>query len=165
VQIIKDKTKFHITDFTFEKKYEYQSYTRNDNDGPRTYNVGDKKIPSVTTILSATQSEEKKQKLNEWRARVGYQEAAAITQQAARRGTEMHYVLEQYVNGVGYLNLSDDGAQARLMAHQIVDNLGQLKTVYGNEVSLSYDDRWAGSTDLVGVFDNLPTIIDFKLSN
>lgn len=165
MQIIKDKTKFHITDFTFEKKYDYQSYTRNDNDGPRTYNVGDKKIPSVTTILSATQSEEKKQKLNEWRARVGYQEAAAITQQAARRGTEMHYVLEQYVNGVGYLNLSDDGAQARLMAHQIVDNLGPLKTVYGNEVSLSYDDRWAGSTDLVGVFDNLPTIIDFKQSN
>ena len=30
--------------------------------GPRTYNVGEKKIPSVTTILSATQPEEKKEK-------------------------------------------------------------------------------------------------------
>jgi ATP-dependent exoDNAse (exonuclease V) beta subunit len=37
--------------------------------------------------------------------------------------------------------------------------------VYGNEVSLAYEDKWAGSTDLVGLFDDKPTIIDFKQSN
>ena len=77
----------------------------------------------------------------------------------------MENVLEQYINGVGYLNLSKEGAQARLMAHEIVNNLGPLKVVYGNEVSLAYEDRWAGSTDLVGLFDDKPTIIDFKQSN
>ena len=49
--------------------------------------------------------EEKRKKLDEWRERVGYAEAAKVTQQAALRGTEMHFVLENYINGKGYLNL------------------------------------------------------------
>tara|TARA_R100000329_G_scaffold140643_1_gene123036 strand:+ start:38 stop:757 length:720 start_codon:yes stop_codon:yes gene_type:complete len=165
VQLHKTETKFFITDLKRENKYDYKSYTRNDNDGPRTYNVGDKKIPSVTTILSATQSKEKREALDRWREREGYQNAARITQQAAKRGTEMHYVLEQYINGVGYLNLSDEGAQARMMAHEIILNLEPLKVVYGSEVSLAYEDQWAGSTDLVCLYDGKPTILDFKQSN
>lgn len=165
MQLHKTETKFFITDLKRENKYNYKSYTRNDNDGPRTYNVGDKKIPSVTTILSATQSKEKREALDRWREREGYQNAARITQQAAKRGTEMHYVLEQYINGVGYLNLSDEGAQARMMAHEIILNLEPLKVVYGSEVSLAYEDQWAGSTDLVCLYDGKPTILDFKQSN
>lgn len=165
MQLHKTETKFFITDLKRENKYDYKSYTRNDNDGPRTYNVGDKKIPSVTTILSATQSKEKREALDRWREREGYQNAARITQQAAKRGTEMHYVLEQYINGVGYLNLSDEGAQARMMAHEIILNLEPLKVVYGSEVSLAYEDQWAGSTDLVCLYDGKPTILDFKQSN
>ena len=115
--------------------------------------------------LSATQSPEKKAGLDRWRERVGYQEAARITSQAALRGTEMHYVLENYIDGRGYINLSEDGAKARLMAHEIVNNLDLLKEVWGNEVSLAYEDRWAGATDVVGLYDDKPTIIDFKQSN
>jgi genome maintenance exonuclease 1 len=165
VRLIKQENKFIITDLKRENKYDYQKYTRQEEHGSRTYNVGEKKIPSVTTILSATQSEEKKASLDRWRERVGYQEAQRITQQAATRGTEMHYVLENYIDGKGYLNLSPEGAQARLMAHEIVQNLEKLKVVWGNEVSLAYDDRWAGATDVVGLYDNQPTIIDFKQSN
>jgi hypothetical protein len=165
VKLIKENTKFYIIDLVRKNKYEYKKYTRNDNDGPRTYNVGEKKIPSVTTILSATQSEKKRRGLENWRKEKGYHEAQQITQQAALRGTEMHYVLENYINGIGYLNLSKDGELARMMAHTIVDNLGDLKIIWGNEVNLHYEDRWAGSTDVVGVYDNKPTIIDFKQSN
>jgi hypothetical protein len=165
VRLIQEKNKFILTELTREEKYKYSSYTRNDNDGPRTYNVGEVKVPSVTTILSATQSEEKKKSLDRWRERVGYQEAQAVTKKAATRGTEMHYVLEQYINGKGYLNLSEMGEQARMMAHEIINNLDLLKTVWGNEVNLAYKNRWAGSTDLVGLYDEKPTIIDFKQSN
>jgi hypothetical protein len=165
VRLIKQENKFIITDLKRENKYDYKQYTRQEEHGSRTYNVGEKKIPSVTTILSATQSEEKKASLDKWRERVGYQEAQRITQQAATRGTEMHYVLENYIDGKGYLNLSPEGAQARLMAHEIVQNLEKLKVVWGNEVSLAYDDRWAGATDVVGLYDDQPTIIDFKQSN
>lgn len=165
MRLIKQENKFIITDLKRENKYDYKQYTRQEEHGSRTYNVGEKKIPSVTTILSATQSEEKKASLDKWRERVGYQEAQRITQQAATRGTEMHYVLENYIDGKGYLNLSPEGAQARLMAHEIVQNLEKLKVVWGNEVSLAYDDRWAGATDVVGLYDDQPTIIDFKQSN
>jgi len=165
VRLIKQENKFIITDLKRENKYDYQKYTRQEEHGSRTYNVGEKKIPSVTTILSATQSEEKKASLDRWRERVGYQEAQRITQQAATRGTEMHYVLENYIDGKGYLNLSPEGAQARLMAHEIVQNLEKLKVVWGNEVSLAYEDLWAGATDVVGLYDEQPTIIDFKQSN
>ena len=165
MRLIKEKNKFYITDLKRQIKYKYLKYTRQEEDGSRTYNVGNKKIPSVTTILSATQSEEKKRGLDAWRERVGYQEAAKITSQAALRGTEMHYVLENYIDGRGYLNLDPEGSQARLMAHEIVNNLDLLKEVWGNEVSLAYEDKWAGATDVVGLYDDKPTILDFKQSN
>jgi len=165
VQLLKAKDKFTVTDFKRINKYQYANYKRDDEHGPRTYAVKGAKVPSVTTILSATQSEQKQKGLDAWRLRVGYQQAQTITQTAAKRGTEMHYVLEQYLNGTGYLNLSDDGAQARLMAHEIIHNLEPLKIIYGNEVNLAYKNRWAGSTDVVGEYDSKPTIIDFKQSN
>ena len=165
MRLIRENNKFIITDLKRESKYDYKKYTRDNDLGSRHYNVGDKKIPSVTTILSATQSEEKRASLDRWRERVGYQEAARITSQAALRGTEMHYVLENYIDGRGYLNLSPEGAQARLMAHEIVQNLDKLKIVYGNEVCLAYEDLWAGATDVVGMYDDQPTILDFKQSN
>ena len=165
MRLIRENNSFIITDLKRESKYDYQKYTRDNDLGSRHYNVGDKKLPSVTNILSATQSEDKKAGLDAWRERVGYQEAARITSQAALRGTEMHYVLENYIDGRGYLNLSPEGAQPRLMAHEIVNNLDKLKIVYGNEVSLAYEDLWAGATDVVGVYDEQPTIVDFKQSN
>ena len=165
MKILRENNSFTITDFVIDPKYNYSEYTRNDESTGRTYNVGDKKIPSVTTILSGTQSEDKRKALAAWRERVGYQEATKITTQAATRGTEMHYIMEQYLNGVGYLNLSKEGSLPRMMAHTIVSNLDQLSRVYGTEVSLHYEDQWAGSSDAVGIYNGKPTIIDFKQSN
>lgn len=54
----KNKNSFVITDFKIKSVYKYKTYTRNDEEN-RTYNVGKDKFPSVTTILSATQSEDK----------------------------------------------------------------------------------------------------------
>ena len=166
MKIIRDEQKFTITDFVWENKYSYGNYFRDDDNGPRTYKVGEKKVPSVTTILNATQSPEKKASLDAWRERVGHQEAQRVMIDASTRGTEMHYVLEQYINGKGYFNLSKKGAQARLMAHRLIeDGLGPLTKVFGSEVNLAYEDQWAGSTDLVAIYDGKPSIIDFKQSN
>ena len=165
MKLIKNKNSFTVTGFKKTYPYQYKKYTRNDNDGPRTYNIEDKKVPSVTTILSGTQSKEKRKALDTWRNRIGHEEAARITTQAATRGTEMHYVLEQYMNGVGYLNLRKDGHLPRIMAHTIVKNLQDLSEVYGTEVNLAYEDRWAGSADLICNYKDKPTIGDFKQSN
>ena len=40
--------------WTWNKLYHYPPSTRSTTDGLRTYDVGKEKLPSVTTILSAT---------------------------------------------------------------------------------------------------------------
>lgn len=165
MQIRKTNNSFTVSDFKIVFKNNHETYERNEEDSGRTYNVGKLKIPSVTTILSATQSKEKQESLQKWRERVGEKEAARITNQAATRGTEMHYVLEQYLKGEGYLNLTDKGVLARNMAHTIIENMDKFSEVWGTEVSVRYKDLYAGTTDVVGVYDNLLSIIDFKQSN
>ena len=51
-------------------KFKYPKSMRSLIDGKRHYDVGEEKLPSVTTILSATQSDEKKKSLADWRARI-----------------------------------------------------------------------------------------------
>ena len=79
-------------------KFDYTPISRTTVDGKRHYCLpnGDK-VPSVTTILDRTKPEEAKQKLQEWRNRVGHERAQAITTEAANRGTRMHAYLETYI--------------------------------------------------------------------
>ena len=77
----------------------------------------------------------------------------------------MHYVIEKYLNGQGYLNLTEQGATARNMAHVILQNMSDIKTVYGTEVHLYYKQLWAGTCDLVCETDGVLTLGDFKQSN
>ena len=159
-----DDKKIVLSDFVFDRKYKYKDLERNDEE-IRTYTVNTKKVPSVTTILSATQSKEKQEGLQKWREQVGTEQATRNTNQAATRGTEMHYVIEKYLNGQGYLNLTEQGATARNMAHVILQNMSDIKTVYGTEVHLYYKQLWAGTCDLVCETDGVLTLGDFKQSN
>ena len=59
----------------WNKKFEYPASIRSSVEGKRHYEITGQKLPSVTTILSATQSAEKKKKLEEWKQRVGTQQA------------------------------------------------------------------------------------------
>jgi len=40
-----------------------------------------------------------------------------------------------------------------------------VNEIWGSEVSLYYPEKYAGTTDLVGVYRDKPAIIDFKQSN
>ena len=150
----------------WNKLYYYPPSTRSTTDGIRTYDIGKEKLPSVTTILSATQSEEKKRKLAEWRAIKGKAEADRIKQQAASRGSNMHLFLEKFILGQGHDDLTEEGKTAKSMAQTVIDKgLGDLQEIWGSEVTLWYPDLYAGATDLVGVYDYEDSIIDFKQSN
>ena len=68
-----------MVEIKWNKLYTYPKSTRSLIHGQRHYDVGTKdKLPSVTTILSATQSEEKKASLKAWADRVGKDEATRI---------------------------------------------------------------------------------------
>ena len=88
--------------------------------GKRHYNVKNEKLPSVTTILSATQSADKQASLAAWRQRVGEESAARIVDTAGARGTAMHKILEEYVKGNGYLDLTNVGKEAHNMAIKVI---------------------------------------------
>ena len=132
----------------------------------RHYEVGSSKLPSVTTILAATQSDEKRASLEAWKNRVGGIEADRIKNTAANRGTAMHSYLEMHINGENLLDLTIEGLAARSMAQTIIDKgLTELHEIWGNEVVLHYPELYAGQTDLCGVYQGRDSIIDFKQSN
>ena len=135
-------------------------------DGKRHYDIGNDKLPSVTTILSATQSDEKKKSLADWRARMGAQSADRIRDVSAMRGTAMHKFLEAYIDGSGHKDLTSIGKEAEPMARKIIESgLGDLEEVWGQEVTLYYPGLYAGATDIVGIYEGQPAIIDFKQTN
>ena len=151
----------------WNKKFVYPTSTRALIDGKRHYDVGtNEKLPSVTTILSATQSEEKKKKLAEWQARMGQQRADRIRDISAMRGTSMHTYLEGYITDQRHLDLTALGQEAGRMANVVIrSGLGDLEEVWGTEVTLYYPGLYAGATDVVGIYNGRESIIDFKQTN
>ena len=147
-------------------KFIYPTSSRSLINEERHYDIDAEKLPSVTTILQATQSDEKKAALAAWKARVGEVEANRTKDQAAERGTAMHRILESYIAGQNHLDLTDIGQNAHTMAQQIIDNgLKDLTEIWGSEVTIHYPGLYAGATDLAGIFNGSESIIDFKQSN
>ncbi len=152
--------------FKFNKLYEYPKSMRSLIGGKRHYDIKEEKLPSVTTILSACQSEEKRKSLADWRAKMGADLADKVRDVAAMRGTAMHRYLEAHIDGTGHKDLTPLGEQAEKMAKQIIESgLKDLSEVWGQEVTLYYPGLYAGATDVVGIYDGQPAIIDFKQSN
>ena len=152
----------------WNKQFDYPTSTRALIDGKRHYDVGtNEKLPSVTTILQATQSDEKKAILAKWRQNVGENKAEFIKNDAAERGTIMHRILEGYLLGQGHADLSDQGQLAGVMAKKVIESgiRGHLDEIWGSEITVYYPGLYAGATDCVGVYDGRPAIIDFRQSN
>jgi genome maintenance exonuclease 1 len=133
----------------------------------RHYDIGQEKLPSVTTILQATQSDEKKQILANWKQKVGENKAEEIKNTAANRGTIMHRIIEGYITGEGHADLSPMGQAAGTMAQTIFKQglKGSMDEVWGSEITLYYPGLYAGACDLAGVYEGRESIIDFKQSN
>ena len=150
----------------WNKLYKYPPSTRSLIKGSRHYDVSNEILPSVTTILQSTQSDEKKASLAKWRQKVGENEAEKIRDEAARRGTAMHEFLEMHLRGDKLLDLSDEGRAARSMGQAIIDQgLSGMEEIWGSEVTLFYPGLYAGQTDLCGIYSGRESIIDFKQTN
>jgi genome maintenance exonuclease 1 len=151
------------------KKYEYTKTPRVEINGKRHYRLPDgSAVASVTTILDKTKSEESKQKLQEWRRRVGAQKAQEITTEAAGRGTRMHKWLEDYItNGsIGQPGSNPYSIQSHNMASSIIQQgLPNVNEFWGVELPLYFSGLYAGTTDCVGTWKGKEAIIDFKQSN
>ena len=150
----------------WNKLYNYPKTVRSSIDGVRKYDVDDEKLPSVTTILQATQDAEKTESLKRWVQKVGETEAERVKNTAAKRGTAMHSYLEAYLQGGKVLDLRDVGREASSMGETIIEKgFPDLEEVWGVECTLHYPGLYAGQTDLCGIYQGRESIIDFKQSN
>jgi genome maintenance exonuclease 1 len=121
-------------------------------------------LPSVTTILSATKD---MTHLNEWRDRIGHDKAAQITKEASGVGTAMHGNLERFVAGMQRRPGNNPvHIQANSMADVIIaQGLSKVSEVWAMEQSLYFPGLFSGTTDLVGVHDDEPAVMDYKQTN
>ena len=150
----------------WNKLYKYPKSKRELLKGDRHYYVNDEKLPSVTTILQATQDAEKAEGIKRWTQKVGTAAAKRVLEQAAKRGTAMHSYLETYIQGGKILDLRDVGREASGMAETIIDKgFNDLEEIWGSEVTLFYPNLYAGQTDLCGIYQGRESIVDFKSSN
>ena len=121
-------------------------------------------LPSVTTILSATKD---MTHLNEWKNRIGHAKAQQITTEAAGVGTAMHGNLERFIAGMQRQPGNNPvHVQANKMADVIIEQgLSKVNEVWAMEQSLYYPGLYSGTTDLVGVYDGEPAVMDHKQTN
>ena len=152
----------------WNNKFSYPKSMRSMVNGSRHYSVNQERLPSVTSILKATESEEKKSSIANWKARVGVAEANRIKIDASNRGTSMHTFLEKYL--LGQLNLDlleQDDDKSKKMADEIIEKgiKDKLSEIWGTEATLYYPGKYAGTCDACGVYLGQETIIDFKQSN
>ena len=168
-----DIKEFHQLVANLERKkmihknnYIYPKTVREAIEGKRHYVIKTEKLPSVTTILSATESAEKREALARWRESKGEEIATRIVDESAARGTAMHKILEKYILEQGYVDLTTVGQQAHNMAIRVIEQgLCNVPEYYGTECTLYYPGLYAGQTDLVGVHKGKDAIIDFKQTN
>lgn len=150
-------------------KFNYAPIARETIDGVRKYATPDgEKLPSVTTILSATAPVEKMQALNEWRKRMGPAKAQEITTEAAGRGTRMHKYLEDYVltGSLGSPGSNPYSKQANSMAAAIINQgLVHCDEFWGTEIPVYLPKIYAGTTDLAGIHKGAEAIMDHKQTN
>ena len=152
----------------WNKKFTYPSSTRAITNGKRYYDINNEKLPSVTSILAATEPPEKKASLERWRKKLGVDVANKITTEAAARGSKMHAFLEKFLLGKLNLDLLGEKTRESMMADQIIENglRDKLNSIWGCEAALYYPNKFAGAADLIAEdYEGSSAIIDFKQSN
>jgi genome maintenance exonuclease 1 len=129
----------------------------------RYYDTPSGTVPSVTTVLAATGD---KTALMNWRKRIGEDEAARQTTEAANLGTLVHKHLECFIsNEPRPKGTNQIHVMARDMSDRVIQShLALLTEVWGLEAPLFYPELYAGTADCVGLYNGTPAIIDFKTS-
>lgn len=128
-------------------------------DGTRYYQTPEGNLyPSVTTVLSYG---EDKTFLTEWKARVGEDEAKRISSRATNRGTRLHTLCEEYIKGKE-LKVNPFDLDTWRVFKPVLERISLVTALetplFSNKL------RVAGTVDCIGVYDGIPSIIDFKTS-
>ena len=119
----------------------------------------DNVYPSISTILSATSTEDKKNGLENWKANEPAHEY--ITKQSQHVGTQSHKIIEDYLSN----NLSLEEFDLLPIAHfnnlkPFLENISDVTCIEQR----MYSDKLkvAGTSDLIAYYNGELSIIDYK---
>lgn len=127
----------------------------------RCYQIGDAIYPGVTTILSNTKPEADRASLAKWRQSVGEYEAKRILKSACDRGTAIHHLIEERLQG----NIITPPAGVEGFWDSVEPVLDHISDVQLIEGVVWHSSGFAGSVDCVARWDGEMAIIDWKTSN
>jgi PD-(D/E)XK nuclease superfamily len=132
-------------------------------DGKQYYVDADgKSFPSVTTILNATKPQEDRDRLANWKARVGTEEATRITTKASRRGTQTHKHIERYL-----LNQDSVCSEASLPYWEsikpVLDKIDTVRLIEGSV--FNYNLNYSGKVDCVASYQGVNCICEWKTAD
>ena len=117
-----------------------------------------KKYPSITTVLSGRN----KEGIVRWRESVGNDVANQIMRSAAKRGTAVHQLVEDYLNNT---ELSKQDVLPLALFTLLKPELDNINNIVIQEGGL-YSDKWgiAGRVDCIAEYQGKLSVIDFKTS-
>jgi ATP-dependent exoDNAse (exonuclease V) beta subunit len=136
-----------------------ETMTRVQENGKRFYQTPEgQKYPSVTTVTGLLTRDH----IKLWRERVGEEVANKISTSAAKRGTRMHSLFEQYLRAEEPVFFDNIMESSMFEAVQpVLDDIIPIALeagMYSNSLQM------AGRVDCVGVWGDELAIIDFKTS-
>jgi len=139
--------------------HEFPKLTRVDSPNGRVYETPDgNRYPSVTSVVGILG----KREIQEWRARVGEEEANRVSTRAAKRGTAIHSLCEDY--------LKNEPVSPSIFDLETFNSikpvLNHINKIHCLEQQLfSHHLKVAGTVDCVAEFERRLSIIDFKTSS
>ena len=131
-------------------------------DGVRYYKVPtEEELLKLVSITSITSHFNREIFIN-WRKKVGEEEAEKITKAATSRGTDMHSLVENYLDNK---DLPSVAPMADFLFKIAKTNLNRINNIYALEGSLySKQLGIAGTVDCIAEYNGELAIIDFKTS-
>ena len=120
------------------------------------------KYPSITTVLGKQPGKQKG--LQEWRERVGVAQAQIISGKAARRGSVFHNIVENYLLDKDISDFKQQNFMAWCMFGEMKSHLDEKinQVVLQEQTMFSPKFKVAGRCDLIGVYKNKLSVVDFK---
>ena len=120
------------------------------------------KYPSITTVLGKQPGKQKG--LQEWRERVGVAQAQIISGKAARRGSVFHNIVENYLLDKDISDFKQQNFMAWCMFGEMKSHLDEKinEIVLQEQSMFSAKFKVAGRCDLIGVYKDKLSVVDFK---
>ncbi len=133
-------------------------------DGVRYYKIPDgEELLKLFSITSVT-SHHNRQIFENWRKKIGDEEANRITKASTNRGTDMHTLTEYHLKNLE-VPLDDAIPISRFLFKIALPELNKINNIYALEKSLySKVLGVAGTVDCIAEFNQELAIIDFKTS-